>query len=475
MMTRRASDRYVTLREIRERFAGRNKFTVNLLAVIKSISLPKTTSRGTLFCCMELVDASSDEPFKVNTFARSVALLPIPAYVGSICCAHDLNVGEWNDHAQGTIAEKFSSWAIFSGARTDALDPVQKSNEPFRPTARLPELVEALRIWASTQLHGPSLRVTAQVNNRYVRTFAELDRRSDFQDVICRLVESRPLPSSASNQRRVRCIFWDGTKNDQIEASASEPGFPEASLLPVNAVEYQADNLSSLPPGTWVHLQSLNIKTYCDQIEGDVTRTTKINVLSQDDPQVQLAFGRYLERATEFRRVNELSLSHITMSCSRLPIVSIRYIHEHPLDATLFRTFVRVLGHEPKDVRDFVRPFCHSCSGLLPFRCNAKLLTCQKCNIDCPEPAYSYLFKLHVEDATGHLTILVAGLDGDCFFTRPPSNLYRDAELVTRIQTFLSDMLTPGRWLECLVRSYVPSGETKERKYRMFETILYER
>ena len=521
--TSSAGYRYTRIAQLK---AGDDK--VNVFGVVKFFK-PIVQSKGTDFCSvLSIVDESAPvEGLKCVIFNRSQDKLPHIQAVGDIICIHRLTIQTYKDElqAKGCI---FTSSICFDGKPNAKIVP-RTGSQMYTLTDDDYRRVKEIREWAGQHAElNPETRARqlCRVNG------------GDYFDLTCQVVSK----SIFTSQDFTILSVWDGTRfpleRKQYDYSYSEnvsdPALSAAAGdLAVAVVLY--DNHSSqaraIKPGHFVRLSNVHavlLKGYsfvCNQqlyAELCIHRGTQYGsgavILPGSDEgvvrlksQLDSLVGGEAEAASPLQRRGVWSQSPLPRSATVIPharvsFTPIRDVLAHSTVPFKFHCRARVECVFPACLEDLVQLRCSRCARKVPMPrtslADSSALVgtpCPTCCVDgrrdpptsTPEAVLHmiYVFKMVLEDESGHLSAYVAEGDAAIFLPGlPPTNLYVDQEsrqkLLSRLYyltggndpfvehpTGSRGQYPPRPWMECCLKSY-HHGSSKKVNYRVFDTIL---
>eukprot|EP00731_Ephydatia_muelleri_P035145 Em0099g17a len=497
---------------------------INVFGVVKFFK-PIAQTKGTDFCSvLTIVDESSPvSGLKCVIFNRSQDKLPHIRSVGDVICLHRLKIQTFKDELQAM----------------GRASPVPSASTASRTRRSFPG--PALREWAEQH---------SELNSdTRARRLCDVSG-GDYFDLTCQVVSK----SVFASQDYTILSVWDGTKfpleHKQYDYSysetASDPGLSAAAgNLAVPVVLYDNHTMQgrAIRPAQFVRLSNVHatrLKGYSfaasDQqfyVELCIHKGTQYGsgatVLPDcDEGAVRLksqlaslvgAGGRD-EAAAPLQRwcptsVRPLPRSATVTPYTRVAFTPIRDVLVYPTVPFKFNCRARVECVFPACVEDMVQLRCSRCARKVPMprtsRADSDALTgtpCPTCVGDAaaggaPTSAPTeavlrliYVFKLVLDDETGHLSAYVAEDDAATFLPGlPPTNLYVEQDsrrkLLDRLYYLTGGndpfvehppgyrQQLPRPWMECCLKSYfhiqrAPGGVPSPRKvnYRVFDTIL---
>jgi len=155
-----------------------------------------------------------------------------------------------------------------------------------------------------------------------------------------------------------------------------------------------------------------------------------------------------------------------------IPLTTLKEILEFTQSTFKFRTHVKVVGHWPQDIAEFTRPFCFDCNKCVRKTYKETQLICPNCGEnDKHKCEFVYMLSLFVKDSTGSLSLIVFN-EPEFFHGIPPTDLRKNNISLKAINTKMERLLSNSQFICCIKSYYTSKDNTKERRYRIFDTTI---
>lgn len=503
---------------------------MNVFGVVKFFK-PILQTKGTdFYTVLTIVDESCPTTgLKCVIFNRSRDKLPHVRSIGDIICLHRLKIQTYKEDLQA-MGRNYTSSICFDGKPNSKIVP-RTGSQVYSLTDDDVRRVKALREWGERHAElNPETRA---------RHLCDVSG-GDYFDLTCQVVSKSVFPSQDCTILSV----WDGTKfpldHKQYDYSYSEtttdPALVAAAgdlAVPVILYDNHATQARAIRPGHCVRLSNVHAvklrgHTFASHpqfyMELCIHRGTQYGsgatVLGDSDEGVVQLKARLTSHVGAAANPSQcwrpaslgpLPRSATVIPYTRVAFTSIRDVLAYSTVPFKFNCRARVVCVLPACVEDMVQLRCSRCARKVPMPTKSLAESDALVGAPCPTcvseqgatPSSEavlrliYVFKLVLEDDTGHLSAYVAEDDAITFLPGlPPTNLYVDQELRLKLLDRLyyltgnndpfvehqpgSKQQLPRPWMECCLKSYYHgqgvSGDggriSRKVNYRVFDTIL---
>jgi len=204
---------------------------------------------------------------------------------------------------------------------------------------------------------------------------------------------------------------------------------------------------------------------YLDQVNGNKNNKQNVNIENNQDSSEITYFNKISICFNSYTKLDKIIPEDVGFST----LNDIIGYEEVPYK---FKSKAKIINIMPKDFRDMVRLFCHSCQRALDGKFGDDY-QCDKCG-ESQNCRYTYIFKLYLKDSSTSkdLQVIIYDKNGEYFLNMTPTQfLTNKNNSRLQIEKKLNELIEKDIEIDLCIMSYYINSPS-ERLYQMFGTKL---